>query len=375
MKLSLTIDPGRHTRTNVPLEMMLPEGAPDGGWMLEPGGIPGHSMNRRLLFLLDRIEAGKPTTLTATPATVPDRVQAVESGDTVAFTDGGKPVTTYHFGDRSPLPVPARPYFAPLLLDGLNLSREVAPKAGPRREIDHPHHKSLWVAFGNVNGTDCWDDADHRGFIRHRAFPYVSSGPACAAFGESLLWTSKAGDPLLDETRTFKLWRAVPGGRYLDLTVLLTAREKPVTFGDTKEGGLCSIRIAEALQGDATGTLTNAHGGTGEPECWGYRSPWIDCSGTLAGRKVGIAIMDHPKGFRFPTHWHARDYGLYTANPFAWHDYQTGWSKDGSHVLAPGTTIPFHYRVFLHEGDAATAGVAARWLDFAHPPTAEVKPD
>lgn len=374
MKVSITLDPGRHARRDTPLEVMLPEGAPDGGWTLEPGAIPGRSVNRRLMFIMDRMDPEKPVTLTATPGTVADRVKAEAGADTLAFTDGGTPVTTYHFGPGSPLPVPSRPYFAPLMLDGVQLTRTVAPRAGPQPEIDHPHHKGLYVAFGSVNGADLWDDGEHRGQMRHRAFQFVTSGPACAAFGEAVSWESKAGEPLLEETRYFRLWRAVTGGRFLDLTVVLAAGTRPVTFGDTKEGGICSVRVREPLQGDAGGLIANAQGGLGESECWGHRSPWVDYSGTLDGRKVGIAILDHPRGFRFPTHWHVRDYGLFTANPFGWHDFQTGWSQDGSHVLQPGSFLPFHYRVFLHAGDRHEAKVAERWIDFAHPPKAEAKP-
>jgi hypothetical protein len=128
------------------------------------------------------------------------------------------------------------------------------------------------------------------------------------------------------------------------------------------------VRVREPLQGDRTGLLTNAWGGVGEADVWGQRSPWIDYSGTLEKKKVGIAILDHPASFRYPTHWHARDYGLCTANPFAWHDYGTGWSQDGSHTISKGGSITFRYRVYLHAGDCRSARVAAHWLDFAHPP-------
>ena len=37
---------------------------------------------------------------------------------------------------------------------------------------------------------------------------------------------------------------------------------------------------------------------------------------TLSGRNVGIAILDRPGNFRYPTVWHVRACGLMTANPF-----------------------------------------------------------
>jgi hypothetical protein len=33
-------------------------------------------------------------------------------------------------------------------------------------------------------------------------------------------------------------------------------------------------------------------------------------------------MMDHPSNPRFPTYWHARDYGLFSLNPFGVRDFE-----------------------------------------------------
>ena len=43
---------------------------------------------------------------------------------------------------------------------------------------------------------------------------------------------------------------------------------------------------------------------------------------------MGIAILNHPASFRYPTYWHVRDYGLFAANPFGLHDFKWGENKD-----------------------------------------------
>jgi len=283
-------------------------------------------------------------------------------------------VTRYHFGDRSPLPIPARPYFYPVKLGETALTRHVVARKDAQPKIDHPHHRSLWVAHGAVNGVDLWSEEPGHGIQRHTGFAWqVNRGPVWVGFEENLTWQSDQGRPLVDESRTVRVWRSVPAGRFLDLEVTFRAAHGDVTFGDTKEGGICAIRVREPLQGDKSGLIAHALGGVGEGESWGHRAPWIDYSGELDGRKVGIAVFDHPRAFRYPTHWHIRDYGLFAANPFAWHDYQSGWSEDGSFVLKAGASLPFRYRIFLHEGDRTSAKVAARWLDWAFPPRVEVK--
>ena len=48
----------------------------------------------------------------------------------------------------------------------------------------------------------------------------------------------------------------------------------------------------------------------------GARAPSGRCSAaTIDGEPVTVAILDHPSNVGYPTHWHARGYGLFAANP------------------------------------------------------------
>jgi flagellar basal-body rod protein FlgG len=65
------------------------------------------------------------------------------------------------------------------------------------------------------------------------------------------------------------------------------------------------------------------------------------------GEHLGIAILNHPASYRDPTRWHVRSYGLFSANPFAQHDYDstlpdgtTAYSRDGTlHTDANGQLV------------------------------------
>jgi len=378
--MKITLAPGKRERRNIPMEIPagdLPAGA---GYRLEPGSIPAQVVDGKLLFVLERVKKG------AAPALSVERsggdgagIMAVSGAvDSLSFTHRGALLAAYHFGERSEFPAPVKPYFYPLNLGGLCITRHVPRKGEKPAEVDHPHHTSLYVAHGLVNGHDLWLDRVYpdwkntHGYQRHSRFDWKTEGPVCAGFSEALAWQSPKSEDILDEERTFLLWKPFANGNLMDLRVTLKTTHGPVTLGDTKEGGICALRVREPLQGDATGTITNANGGTGEAECWGQRAAWCDYSGTLEGKKVGAAVLDHPAGFRFPTNWHVRDYGLFAANPFGWHDYGSGWSNDGSHTIPAGGSITFRYRIFLHKGDARTAKVQERWLDFAFPPAAEI---
>ena len=69
--------------------------------------------------------------------------------------------------------------------------------------------------------------------------------------------------------------------------------------------------------------------------CWGKPAAWIDYSGSVEGQTLGIAILNHPSSFRYPTRWHVRVYGLFAANPWGAGDF-TGGAEHGEHTMKKG---------------------------------------
>jgi len=120
------------------------------------------------------------------------------------------------------------------------------------------------------------------------------------------------------------------------------------------------------------GKITNAEGIT-DDAAWGKASPWVDYTGPVEGETVGIAILNHPESFRHPTTWHVRDYGLFAANPFGWHDF--GRPESGDYTIPAGKSISFRYRVIFHKGDTASAQVPAAYRAYSKPPEVEVQAD
>jgi hypothetical protein len=111
--------------------------------------------------------------------------------------------------------------------------------------------------------------------------------------------------------------------------------------------------------------MLNSEGGVGESEIWGKRANWVDYSGTVQGRKLGIAIFDHPSNPKHPTYWHAREYGLFAVNPFGEHDFYNDPKRDGSITIPAGSSLTFRYRVFIHNDAAAEAKVAEAYARYA----------
>jgi len=291
------------------------------------------------------------------------QVQFQQAADHIEITIDGKPFGTFHYGEAAP-----KPYLAPLrTASGIIVTRGFPMEKIEGETRDHPHHRGLWFTHGDVNQIDFWANEPggkgRKGKVKLEKIVSVKGGKKEGSIRASFLWVDDAGEPLLRELRTMTFY-SNPALRVLDFDATLTAVKKAV-FGDTKEG-FFAIRLRDAMrERGGTGRMISAEGKTGMKEVWGKASPWVDYSGTLDNEKLGVAILDHPKSFRHPTYWHARDYGLFAANAFGLHDFYNDKTKDGSHTLEPGQSIRFIYRVIIHPGDAESAGIAKHFAEFS----------
>jgi len=136
-----------------------------------------------------------------------------------------------------------------------------------------------------------------------------------------------------------------------------------VTFGDTKEGAF-AIRLNDAFTERKGCKIADADGRVGMKEIWGKRSNWVDYSTDLEGERMGVAMFDHPRSARHPTYWHARDYGLFSLNPFGRNAFD-GKQEESEWKVPAGQKVVFLWRVVIHAGDAQTGGVAGMYKDYA----------
>jgi hypothetical protein len=249
---------------------------------------------------------------------------------------------------------------------------------------DHEHHRSLWCAHGDVRtgdmskpGANYWSESKNTPIEqRPRQVLKKVIGTGNAVYGlitADIDWVNAKGEKDFAEKRTYMIF-AGDDMRIIDIKSVFKFDEKDVMFGDTKEGGIVALRTAVSIDEKgitkpekASGKRFNSNGKSGD-DTWGQPAEWCDYVGPVKGKTVGIAIMDHPKNYGHPTHWHIRDYGLYTANPFGLKDFTKDASKDGSHTWKKGETVEFNYRVLLHKEDTKTANIADQWKLYSDPP-------
>ncbi len=238
---------------------------------------------------------------------------------------------------------------------GKPMTRAYPMGEAPKETKDHPHQRSLWFTHGSVNGISFWDESPAAGKIVHRRFVKVESGPEAVVVTEND-WLGPDGKKVCEDQRRLR-FGAGANARWIDFDITIQASDGPVKFGDTKEG-MFGIRVAETMKVDSPGKgkIVNSEGQTNEA-AWGLKAAWVDYSGPVDGQTVGIAVLNHPKSFRFPTQWHVRTYGLFAANPFGLHDFPGGKKLDGSHVIPAGGCISFYYRVLLHRGGSTEGQV------------------
>ncbi len=328
-------------------------GLPDGAYLLvDDSGhaYPAQSSGGVLSFVVPLLRAGEVRALRLVEGEPAAQLELSDTGSEVRVSRGGFHVASYRYrGARVP-------HVYPLNAAGAASVTEDAPR-------DHPHHRSLWTAHGDVNGVDFWAGG---GEIRHLRFKRLVAGPVYAEIVAENSWES-GGSRLILEERRVRIW-SVPSGEWLvDYEVALEP-EGEVVLGDTKEAGILSLRVASSMTVLSGGRLTNSWGGVNEGEVWGRRAEWCDYSGPLAGSVWGVAAFDHPSNPRHPTYWHARDYGLMAANVFGLSHF-VGRREGDMRLTAP---VRFRYRLLIHRGWAHEAHVGLRYLNWVYPPRAEL---
>ncbi|MEQ8790061.1 MAG: PmoA family protein [Pirellulaceae bacterium] len=261
----------------------------------------------------------------------------------------------------------AKPIFWPVIgAGGAEVTRGYPMRdATPDERDDHIHHRSFWFTHGNVNGVDFWAETAGHGNIIQREMVKAEGGKTAVIVTRND-WLGPDGKKHCEDLRTFTFHS--DGDRWwVDCDIVVTASEGPVTFGDTKEGSF-GVRVAGTMKIDAKvgdgGTVVNSEGQT-DGAAWGQAAKWVDYHGPAGKGVEGVAILNHPSSFRFPTTWHVRTYGLFCANPFGLHDFQKSKEVDGSHTIPKGETMTLRHRVLFHKGDEKQGKVAESWADYA----------
>lgn len=379
MKLKLTCQ--QRPRTFTPVRCRVPRADIDPDRLLlfdesRGGPVPVQARARgekiELNWIVDSIAPGQARTYSLRESASPPRESLVtlnRQNGRLQIMQGGEECADFHYS-----PEVARPCIYPLTDPfGNPMTRLCSGEVSGSRPAEHRHHRSIWTGWGDINGGDNWRDRGESGTMVHRCFEEVEEGPVLGRFVSLIDWLDAEGQNQLTERREYRFYNMPASMRLFDIDTRFCAVEDDVRFGDTKAGGIIAVRMGPRRSVSDGGRLENAQGGTSERDCWGRRSQWCDCSGPPGEKRAGLAIFDHPTNFRYPTFWHARDYGLLAANPFGLSHFKRDQTVNGGLVVPQGEEIRFQYRAYVHPGDAEQGNVEGRFTEWMYPPVVEVE--
>lgn len=271
-----------------------------------------------------------------------------------------------------------KPYLWPINgPTGKSMTRSYPMKDVPGEKQDHPHHRGLNFGHESIGGFDTWAEKatfgsgkdgksaerlKHLGAIKHREFKELTGGKTGVIYALSD-YVDQAGKVIITEERcmTFKVEE---GARVIDVDIDLIASQGNVTVDDKKDSGL-SIRVPHSMSVDAKegGKIINSNGDK-DADAWGKRATWCDFNGPVEGEHLGIAMLNHPSSFRHPTPWHARTYGLFTANPFGLSQLKLQ-EESGAYELKEGERTKLRHRFIFHKGDEKAGKIAEAYEAYA----------
>lgn len=269
-----------------------------------------------------------------------------------------------------------KPILYPIVTgNGTEITRgfPINPKIGER--ADHPHQIGNWFTYGNVNGSDFWGNGSkglgtqnpNGGIIKFDKVEKASSENGDGVLVTSASWIDSSGQTILHEKTEYH-FIAQDSVRIIDRITTLTAGDEDASLPDTKEG-MFGVRVARQLELPSQGEVT-LYSANGEPEkvkamdtestsgnylssegetglgVWGTRARWMNLYGNINGEKVSLVIVDHPDNPSYPTWWHARGYGLFSANPLGAVDFTKG-KETVDFSIPADQSVTFRYRMVI----------------------------
>lgn len=311
------------------------------------------------------------------------KVDFVKEKNKIDVMIDGKLFTSYLYGDNLPKPVLV-PVRTP---SGIEVTRRhplVELKGGTD---DHLHHVGIFFTVDGVNGTKFWNNTEPLPQIKHMEITDMAPGDKQGKLAVESHWIDDDGKVVLKENRTMLFLPTEHEDEYaIDFSMDLTAVADKVVFDDTEEG-VFAIRLPDCLRErrskgvrpgqplpkesvKGTGMYFSSNGDQTARYVWGKRARWVALQGVRQDKVVGVAILNHPESINYPTYWHARNYGLFSANPLGQGDFQRQ-SKHRKNPIIPlrltlkkGQTAHFRFLVIAYEGIRTKEQMEERFREF-----------
>lgn len=304
------------------------------------------------------------------------KVELRQTSGSIDVLVDGKPFTSYVFQIDPAKPLAdeklllTKPVLHPLRTpSGIKVTRGWPFEKIEGESPDHPHHMGLYFTY-DIPGNKFWNNSTEPLPVIKQINAQISNDPHGNPAIQSVMhWIGKDNETLLVEKRLTS-FIAGRDQHIIDFDIELRAVADTVEFGVTKEG-MFAIRLAQWLtEGSGTGAYLSSNGDEKENGVWGKRAEWVRIQGQNNGATVGIAILNHPTSTNFPTFWHARGYGCFSANPLGQDAFEKSLKvenpKPFNLTLKKGQAAPFKFRVILYDGSRTKQQFDEEYQKYAH---------
>ena len=283
--------------------------------------------------------------------------------DKIDVVSQGKVLTSFRYADELTKPI----LYPVCTSSGVKITRGFPYEKIKGESTDHPHHTGIFFSYDQVNDEGFWNNAKTPPQIKITDVSTELLAGGQAVINAVMDWTAKNGKVLVKENRqmTFEVndW-----GYSIDFDIDLTANEQRIVFGDNKEG-MFAVRLADWFKKNGgSGKYFDSEGRKGAGAIWGHRAKWVAFQGPKDGKTVGIAIMNHPTSVNYPTFWHVRDYGLFSANPLGQVVFEKAAGaanpKPLNLTLEAGQKAYFKFKVLVYDKDMTKAELEKEFTKF-----------
>ncbi len=283
-----------------------------------------------------------------------------------------------------------KPILYPLLTaKGSNTVRNYPmAEGGEFEKKDHPHHRSFWFSYGEINEIDFWSEqaGTKQGYLISSNLQTIDNDDQ---IGFSCDWDWQGPDrKSIAMSKQQFLFSMVGSTVAIETKIELLATEMDLKFGDTKEGAF-AVRVAGSMKVDAKlgGELIDSNGNINDA-AWGKRADWVQYEGPVIDSNeksseeansvdppiASVTMLVHPQSFGYPGRWHVRTYGLFAHNPFGIRDFVDSeaaspgdeTTREGGFVLRQGEQVNLRYLVLLNDGRLDSERIESIFRDFAN---------
>jgi hypothetical protein len=257
----------------------------------------------------------------------------------------------------------AKPYVYPLTApDGVKLNREFPVTEVAGESHDHPHHSSLWFAHQDANGQDCWNFK--HGTIETIGTPEAKVVDNVVELKSKAKWVGTNGIVVGLESTALRFGALKGGERFIDFSITLSGDNAPLKMGDAKDGAM-AVRLRDEFNFKKAETFALNSEGDDKKTIWSRRARWAYYETKVDGGYHGVAMFNDPKNPLSPPRWHARDYGLFSVNPFGEKAFDPKSTKEGGVTIETGKSLTLNYRIIFYAGRKKAGEVENLYGSFA----------